>query len=130
MNRFHKIFIGFLLRCPNCEKGKMFSDMFTLREKCPVCEARFERIDGESLGGMMINLGLAELLSIGGFLISQALFAPSLAFQLIFWGVFNILFVVIFYRHARGMWIAISYLTGGVYPDPKPDAEGAPPAKT
>jgi hypothetical protein len=44
-------------------------------------------------------------------------FNPPLAFQLIFWISFNIVFIVLFYRHARGLWVSIAYLTGGVYPD-------------
>ncbi|MEO8609151.1 MAG: DUF983 domain-containing protein [Chloroflexota bacterium] len=113
-----KLFIGLILRCPNCERGKMFTGLFTMRETCPYCNARFERKQGESVGGTLINLSFAELLSISGFFISEALFHPPLAFQLIFWVAFNILFVLLFYRHARGMWVAIAYLSGGVYPDP------------
>jgi hypothetical protein len=81
-------------------------------------ERRHTVAQGESIGGTLINLCFAELLSIGGFFISEALFHPPLAFQLIFWVTFNILFVLLFYRHARGMWVAIGYLSGGVYPDP------------
>jgi uncharacterized protein (DUF983 family) len=112
-----KLIVGMLLRCPNCEVGKMFSGLFTIRETCPHCGARFERLQGESIGGTLINLCFAELLSIGGFFVSEALFHPPLIFQLVFWITFNILFTVFFYRHARGMWVAVAYLSGGVYPD-------------
>ncbi len=120
---FRKLFVGMTLRCPNCEKGHMFSGLFTIRETCPVCAVRFERLQGESIGGTLINLSFAELLSIGGFFLSEALFHPPFAFQIIFWISFNILFVVFFYRHARGMWVAISYLSGGVYPDKASDLQ-------
>jgi uncharacterized protein (DUF983 family) len=126
MKLFHilrKLFVGMTLRCPNCEKGHMFSGLFTIRDTCPVCEARFERLQGESIGGTLINLSLAELLSIGGYFISEALFHPPLPFQLVFWISFNILFVVFFYRHARGMWVAIAYLSGGVFPDKASDGK-------
>ena len=116
-----KLVIGMLLRCPNCERGRMFTGLFAMRETCPYCHARFERQQGESIGGTLINLSFAELLSIGGFFVSEALFHPPLAFQLIFWVTFNILFVVLFYRHARGMWVAVAYLSGGVYPDEPSD---------
>jgi len=120
----HKLLVGMLLRCPNCEQGKMFTGLFTMRTTCPVCGARFERKQGESIGGTLINLVFAEILSVGGFFVSEALFHPPLAFQLVFWIAFNLLFVVFFYRHARGMWVAIAYLSSGVYPDPdsQPDS--------
>lgn len=113
----HKLWVGLRLRCPNCERGHMFHGLFKMDETCPYCGARYERREGESIGGTMINLVCAEVLSMGGYLISQALFAPPLAFQLVFWIAFNILFVVLFYRHARGLWASLSFLSGNVYPD-------------
>lgn len=112
------LLLGLSLRCPNCGKGKMFHGLFKMEPTCPYCHVRYERLSGESIGGMFINLGLAELLSIGGFFFTQFIFHPPLAFQLIFWTTFNILFVLLFYRHSRALWIAISYLTNGVYADP------------
>lgn len=127
------VLLGLRLRCPHCGRGHLFRDLFTLHPTCAVCRVRFERSEGESLGGMMINLGMAEVLSIGGFIVTQALFNPPILFQAVFWGVFNIVFVVGFYRHARGAWIAMTYLTGGVYADPQADddrpATPSPPPK-
>jgi uncharacterized protein (DUF983 family) len=119
-----KLLVGMFLRCPNCERGRMFTGLFTMREICPVCGVRFERLQGESIGGTLINLCLAEVLSIGGYFVSDFLLHPPLAFQLIVWIAFNLLFVVFFYRHARGVWVAIVYLSGGVYPDT--DSTGDP----
>jgi uncharacterized protein (DUF983 family) len=114
----HKLLVGLMLRCPNCERGQMFHGLFRMDEKCPYCGARYERLSGESIGGTMINLVVAEMLCIGGWILSEILWHPPLAFSLIFWVSFNILFVVLFYRHARGIWVAVAYLTGSVYPDP------------
>jgi uncharacterized protein (DUF983 family) len=125
-----KLLLGLRLRCPNCGQGQMFTGLFKMEKTCPYCHVRYERLSGESIGGMFINLGLAEVLSIGGFFISQALFDPPLPFQMIFWVAFNILFVLLFYRHSRALWVAISYLTHGVYADPEypvaPTARAAP----
>lgn len=123
--RLHKLWTGFRLRCPNCEKGAMFDGLFTLRDTCPVCNVRFERSDGESLGGMMLNLVAVELVTVGGFILSQWLLEPPLMAQLVFWTLFNLVFIFVFYRHARGLWIAVTYLTGGVYADP-PDPSAPP----
>lgn len=122
----HKLLVGARLRCPNCEQGRMFHGLFNMDKTCPNCGARYERLDGESIGGTLVNLVVAEVLSMGGYIITQLLFAPPLAFQLTFWVSFNIVFVLLFYRHARGIWVGVAYLSGSVYPDAevKPEAAG------
>lgn len=113
---------GLRLRCPNCGKGRIYPgwlNLFKMEQTCPHCHVRYERKYGESLGGMFINLPVVEVISIAGYFLTQWLFAPPLAFQLTFWVTFNLAFVVLFYRHSRALWIAISYLTSGVYIDPE-----------
>jgi len=125
----HKLLVGLRLRCPNCERGHMFHGLFTMDETCPYCGVRYERREGESIGGTMINLACAEVLSMGGYIVTQALFAPPLAFQLTFWVAFNIIFIVLFYRHARGIWASLSFLSGGVYADADTEKEFTGPVK-
>jgi len=117
MRHIHVLWTAFRLRCPACGRGRIFTGLFTMNAVCPYCGVRFERESGESVGGMYINLILAELLTIGGFFLANALFDPPFVPHLAFWVVFNIAFVTLFYRHARALWIGTSYLTGGVYPD-------------
>jgi uncharacterized protein (DUF983 family) len=115
----HKLGVGARLRCPHCEQGRMFSGLFAMRATCPVCHVRFERSHGESLGGMMINLVVAELLTVVGFFASYALLgAPAdMTPLIIFWLAFDILFVLGFYRPARGLWVSVTYLTSGLTAD-------------
>ena len=113
----HKLRVGLALRCPNCERGHMFDGLFSMRRECDVCGVRFERRDGESVGGMYFNLGLAELIAIPGYFIVNALVHPPFVPHLIFWFVFTLVFCALFYRHARGLWVGISYLTGSVQRD-------------
>jgi uncharacterized protein (DUF983 family) len=116
-SRLKKLWLGLTVRCPNCEEGRMFSGLFKINDTCPVCGVKFERRDGESLGGMTYMLGTAELISIGGFFLIHWLFEPPILPHAIFWVVFIILFCVLLYRNGRGLWVATSYLTGGVYKD-------------
>lgn len=113
----HKLWVGLRLRCPNCEQGEMFTSLMNIRRECPVCGVRFERQSGESVGGMYFNLGIASMTSLGGFFIADALFHPPLWPHIVFWTVYILLFCLLFYRHSRGLWVAISYVTGGVQRD-------------
>lgn len=119
LNRWiHVLWVTFRLRCPNCERGRIFTGLFKMNKTCPYCGVRFEREDGESVGGMYINLSIAELTTIGGFFLADALFHPPFAPHLLFWIAYNIIFITLFYRHARAMWIGVNYATGGVHSDP------------
>jgi len=109
----HKLWVGARLRCPYCERGRTFSGLLKVNETCPECNTRFEYEDGESVGGMYINLGLAELTTMGGFFLIHNAYQPPLLPHLIFWLVYNVVFVVLFYRHSRSMWMSVTYLTGG-----------------
>jgi uncharacterized protein (DUF983 family) len=113
----HVLWVGLTLRCPACERGRTLSGLFSVNKTCSNCGVRFEREDGESVGGMYINLGLAEMTTLGGFFFVHALFQPPIIPHMLFWVAYNIAFCTLFYRHARSLWMAVSYLTGGVYRD-------------
>jgi uncharacterized protein (DUF983 family) len=114
---------GMLLRCPHCKQPGIAAGLFKINKTCPHCGVRFERQSGESVGAMYFNLGIAELTSLGGFFIASAVFNPPFLPHALFWVTYNILFCILFYRHSRGLWIGINYLTGGVYRDALPVEE-------
>lgn len=114
----HVLWVTFRLRCPNCERGRIFTGLFKMNKTCPYCGVRFEREDGESVGGMYINLSVAELLTVAGFFLADALFHPPFVPHLFFWIAFNVVFITLFYRHARAMWVGVNHMTGGVHIDP------------
>ena len=122
-HRTHVLWTTFRLRCPNCEQGRIFTGLFSMNEVCPYCHVRFERESGESVGGMYINLVLAELITIPGYFLTNALFHPPFLPLAAFWVIFNVAFVTLFYRHARAMWIGTTYLTAGLHPDSEEDQD-------
>lgn len=113
----HKLWVGLCLTCPACEKGRTFTGLFTMQATCPVCGVRFERLSGESVGGMYINLVTAELLTLAGLIVTEIVARPPVWVHLAVWGTFNVLFVLLFYRHSRSMWVAFNYLTSGLTKD-------------
>lgn len=129
--RFHSRFgpaIGALwrgarLRCPACGRGRLFDRGFHLRPTCPYCEARFERSSGESLGAVYINSALTIVPALVGFFAVETAWHPPMVAQLVAWTLFVVLFPAWTFRLARGVWVAVAYLTGGVYPDPDYERE-------
>jgi uncharacterized protein (DUF983 family) len=128
---FHKLWVsGVRLRCPNCEQGAMFQGLLRPHLHCPVCQVRFERMDGESIGGLAINAFVVPSLALVGFFLTEALTDIPFALNAAIWGMGIILGSTFLYRHARAAWVAISYLTGGVYADKHPPEAPPPPVDT
>ncbi|MBC8160450.1 MAG: DUF983 domain-containing protein [Roseiflexaceae bacterium] len=105
-----------LLICPACQRGRMFRSAFRMNIRCPVCQVIFERDSGEVTGGMAINVTLTMLIAIIGAVIA---FNTDIAVVplLLSLATVIIIFPLWFYRHARGLWVGIIYLTGSMFED-------------
>jgi len=110
------LYVTMLLRCPACQRGRMFRSLFQMNVRCPVCGVVFERDAGEVTGAMAINTALMSLMAIIGAVLAIITTIPTgwliggTAAVMIFFGVF-------FYRHARAVWVGILFLTGAIFED-------------
>jgi uncharacterized protein (DUF983 family) len=114
----HKFWLGLRRRCPECEQGRLFASYFKMHETCPYCDVRFSRHSGDAIGGVYINVALAELSALMGFMLLHNISDIPIIHQLMLWIPYLLVFTVLFYPFARGMWISVMYLTGAIYVDP------------
>ncbi|MFW5748321.1 MAG: DUF983 domain-containing protein [Chloroflexota bacterium] len=114
----HKLRVGLRRRCPECEQGRLFESYFRMRAVCSYCEARFSRHSGDAIGSVYINVALAELTALMGFFLLHAVTDIPIIHQLVIWIPYLVIFTIAFYPLARGLWVSVLYLTGGIYPDP------------
>ena len=110
------LFDGLRLICPACRSGRMFRGLFRMNVRCPVCGIIFERDAGEVTGGMAINAVLTATLAVSGAALAFITDVPILPLLAILMAA-TIIFPLWFYRHARGLWVAILYLTGSINED-------------
>jgi uncharacterized protein (DUF983 family) len=117
LRALHILTLGLLLTCPACRRGRMFRSLFVMNVRCPVCGVIFERDAGEVTGGMAINATLTSTIAfVGGGLLSIYTDLPAL--ELIALAtLLTVAFSLLFYRHARGLWTSILYLTGSIFED-------------
>ena len=103
---------GIRLRCPVCGRGRLFRTAFAMNSECSSCGVVFDREAGLWLGSMDINLTLSLLL-----LLAPVIFLPDLGLkrELLIWGAGSVLLPLVLFRFVRGFWIALIYLSGGVY---------------
>lgn len=111
------LILGLLLTCPACRHGRMFRSLFIMNVRCPVCGVIFERDAGEVTGGMAINMTVTSVVALlGGGLLSVFTTLPALEL-IVLLGLLTVAIGLLFYRHARGLWTSILYLTGSIFED-------------
>jgi uncharacterized protein (DUF983 family) len=101
---------GLCLRCPRCGARSLFRTWFTMHERCAVCYLRFEREQGYFVGAIYINYGVTAGLALIGSFALEYWARPSLTQQLVLWVGFCGVFPVVFFRHSRGLWLALDYI--------------------
>ena len=100
---------GFLRRCPVCGRGRLFRRWFTLTERCPRCNLKFERVDGHLAGALGINtiasVAVVFVVGIAGFLLTF----PELPLLPLVTTVtaVAVVFPIIFYPFSKTIWTAI-----------------------
>jgi uncharacterized protein (DUF983 family) len=107
----HAVGRGLRLRCPVCGIGRLFVSFWRMREACTECGVSYAR-EAVWLGSMDINLTLSLLLILGA-----VPFLPELGLrrELLVLGLAAVLIPAALFRFVRGVWMALLYLSGGVY---------------
>lgn len=108
---------GFRLMCPVCEQGKLFSKMFKMNKTCPHCSVRFERFQGEELGGMTISIVVTTTIFLVGYFTAEVRTDWDTWVHLAIWLPFAVIFPIFFYRYSRALWVMFLYLSGSIYWD-------------
>ena len=116
MKTLRVFWLTFWLTCPACQRGRMFRSLFTMNVRCPTCGIVFERDSGEVSGGMAINTVLMCFMGIAGAVLAVTTDIPTLPL-LLGVGAAMILTGVLFYRHARALWVGLLFLTGSIHED-------------
>src|SRR4051812_6744463 len=99
---------AFLLRCPNCGGGKLFTGFFETKERCPTCGMLLAR--GESdyfIGAYTLNLIAVEILLATAFLAIVIATWPNPPWDALQYGgvVLSIIGAVFCYPFAKTTWL-------------------------
>jgi uncharacterized protein (DUF983 family) len=106
--------VGRALRkhCPVCNSGHLFRGWFRMRERCPRCGLRFERIEGHWSG----DLGINTIVSFGALLVTLlagfALTYPDVPGVLLFIAAISVAVAVplLFFPYSKTLWLAIDLM--------------------
>ena len=97
---------GWRQRCPRCGVGRLFGGWFQMRKECDQCGLDLVREPGFYLGSVYVNYGLTAVLMTATYFI--LFFTTEIDPQRLLWGLalFTVVFPVLFFRSARGLWLA------------------------
>ena len=113
-------------RCPNCGRGKVLAPFSVthwaaVRERCDVCNLRFDRGDGDYFfsGARFSNLLIAELLFAVGFVWIFLATYPNVPWDGLMYGgaAAMVLSPILLYPFSKVLWLALDTLVRPVTPD-------------
>ena len=98
-----------------CRRGTIFRTYYTPHQRCHSCGVEFERNRGELTGGMAVNLVLCQFLGVALAIYVTFVTNYPVLLEIAACVVVTVAFGLVFHRPARGVWIAVLYLTGAIY---------------
>ncbi len=100
---------GVLLRCPNCGKATLVRGLLQVHDRCRVCGLLFEHDEGFFLGALVLNYMVTALVGIIPAIVAVATGTWSVPFAIGFAALASVLFPILFYWHAKSLWLATYY---------------------
>ena len=101
---------GLRLRCPVCGEGKLYRHWFRMYQHCPDCGFIYAREPGYYTAALAINVFLSELITL--VVIIPLAASQSISFVTLLWigGAIAFILPLLFYHHAKSLWMSIEHL--------------------
>jgi uncharacterized protein (DUF983 family) len=98
------------LRCPRCGRAPLYRSWFVMDDPCPACGLRYEREHGYFVGAIYLNYAATIAVALGTVLGLDAAVGLPLRWQLAVGVALGALVPLVFFRYARGLWLAIDFV--------------------
>ncbi|HVJ76359.1 MAG TPA: DUF983 domain-containing protein [Hyphomicrobium sp.] len=99
---------GLKCRCPRCGKGKLFSHMLNMRERCDQCGLDYRFVDTGD-GPAVFAIFILGFLCVGGALIAEFKFGVPWWGHVLLWGIFTPVFAIFLLRFLKSTLIALQF---------------------
>lgn len=117
---------GLAKRCPVCGQGRLFRRWFTMVDRCPRCQLRFERIEGHWVGSLgmntIVSFTVLFVVVVAGLVLSHPVY--RMAPLVLAASLTAVVIPLAFFPSSRTLWTAIDLIMRPLEPD-----EARPPAQ-
>ncbi len=100
--------------CPHCQKGAVFSGIFSMHTHCGVCGYRFSREQGYFIGAMVFSYFIGSLLGIFLLLVGTFILHFNIVWVAVFASLMVSLLAPLLFRYSRLLWIRMDYRADSV----------------
>jgi len=94
--------------CPRCGKGKLFTSLLAVRDRCEVCELDFKAVETGD-GPAVFAIFILGFLCLGGALIAEFKFGVPWWMHVLLWGVLTPLVAILLLRFLKALLIALQF---------------------
>ncbi|MFK7818910.1 MAG: DUF983 domain-containing protein [Planctomycetaceae bacterium] len=98
------------LRCPRCGKGKLYDGFITMSKECSNCQLDIAKKPGYYLGSTYINYGFTTVISMVTYMTLRFGYDIESKTLIPYFVTFLVAFPLLFFRHARSLWLAMDTL--------------------
>lgn len=120
---------GWLKHCGVCGQGRLFRRWFWMKERCPRCDLRFERMAGQLTGDIGVNtivsFGALLVVLLGGFLLTYP--DPPVALLVGASAAVAVIMPLVFLPFSKTVWLAVDLMLRPL--EPGEVAEGYGPQR-
>ncbi len=96
---------GLLLRCSYCGRPSLVAGLLAVHDRCRVCGLVFEHDEGFFLGALIVNYSVTALVGIVPAIVAVATGAVGVPLAIGYAAVVSVLFPILFYWHAKSLWM-------------------------
>ena len=94
--------------CPRCGKGKLFTSLLTVRDRCEVCGLDFKAVETGD-GPAVFAIFILGFVCLGGALIAEFKFGVPWWMHVLLWGILTPLVAIFLLRFLKALLIALQY---------------------
>lgn len=94
--------------CPRCGKGKLFTNLLNLRDRCEVCDLDFKTVETGD-GPAVLAIFILGFLCLGGALIAEFKFGVPWWMHVLLWAILTPLVAILLLRFLKALLIALHF---------------------